>query len=470
MSTLRVPAIHVGGRWWPSDEVTYAARCWLSRLEDALAPVDPCVVVLPPSAEGLALLVAASARPAPVVVLADDPRTWPDHATGMVGLRLALGPSVASLADEAARRGFRPLALPDPVPASGTLRPLQTAGFVVQTSGSTGRPKPVYRPTARIIQGASVRARALGMAAGAGYIGGVTYAAGQGLVQAVTAIAHGVPLGLLGPVDYRAALQALSQPEFGCWRATAHFADVLGRSPLDRVPALPSLCVISSPVSDEVFNTFTRRFGMPLRGTYSSTETGAIAVDAAPADAVRNGTVGRVLDGVEVSIGDDPARPASPGSSGRIWVRSPWTMAGYGMPPATERPDARDGWWPTRDLGTIDADGTLRLQGRIDDCLRTRAGRLVNLGAVAEALTACAGVGEAVVVPLEGAAGRTFGAVVELRTPGTNDAVRSVIGATLPPWALPRRLCFVERLPRLGNGKPDRIGCMAMLAGDSVPA
>src|SRR5262249_26297792 len=158
-----------------------------------------------------------------------------------------------------------------------------------------------------------------------------------------------------------------------------HFADVLGRCILTGPARVPRVCLISSPIARTVFDAFLDRFGVPLRQAHSSTETGPIALDDRPAADVRPGTVGRLLPGVDVHIGDEPGRPCASGESGRIWVRSPYCMAGYGFPPDVEPRGDVSGWWPTRDLGRMRHDGQLVLEGRIDDCIRTREGRLVNL-------------------------------------------------------------------------------------------
>ena len=138
-------------------------------------------------------------------------------------------------------------------------------------------------------------------------------------------------------------------------------------------------------------------------------------------------------------------------------------MAGYGFPPALERPGAVDGWWPTRDLGALDAHGYLTLAGRMDDAIRTRDNRLVNLSLVATALREIPGVTEAVVVPLGSAAGVTFGAVVQCGPGLTLAEVRRGVADALPPWSWPRSLRLVPALPRLPNGRADRRGCIALL-------
>ena len=145
-------------------------------------------------------------------------------------------------------------------------------------------------------------------------------------------------------------------------------------------------------------------------------------------------------------------------------------MAGYGIPPNVERPGDVGGWWPTRDVGSMDPAGRLTLRGRLDDCVRTRDGRLVNLEAVAEALRAVEGVMAAVVVPLEGDAGAAFGAVLQAAPGGSLASIRQRLSGAVPSWALPRRIAVLPNVPRLFNGKPDRVLCLSILSDEAVLA
>jgi len=341
--------------------------------------------------------------------------------------------------------------------------PLEAPGIVLFTSGSTGPSRPVFRSMATLLANVATRLTALGLGTGDGILAGASPAHGNGLTRVLSSMLLGGPLGLLDPVDHRAALAALALPEFAFWSATAHFADVLGRCVLTAPAVAPRVCLLSSPVSRAVFDAFLDRFGVPLRQNYSSTETGSLTVDDAPAGQVRPETVGRPLRGVELSVGDRPDAPLPTGATGRIWVRSPWQMEGYGYPPRLERPELPNGWWPTEDLGALEADGRLRLAGRLDDCIRTREGRLVNLFSVANDLRSLGGVRAVEVVPLQGPAGSSFGAVVECDTSTTPTALRRQLSDTLPPWAWPRRMALVASLPRLPNGKADRSACLATL-------
>jgi O-succinylbenzoic acid--CoA ligase len=115
------------------------------------------------------------------------------------------------------------------------------------------------------------------------------------------------------------------------------------------------------------------------------------------------------------------------------------------------------------------ADGRLALAGRLDDAIRTRDNRVVNLTYVAASLRGIEGVTDALVIPLDSPTGRTFGAVIECEPGLTIGALRAMLADRLPPWSWPRTLELVPALPRLPNGKPDRRACATLLGGAPGP-
>lgn len=470
MNQLHAPRVYAGGRWWTSRQVAGLALSWQSALARlSLSERSPVAAVLPSSAAGVALFMALASRRATLVLLPPNPSTWPAARREFEAMPLVLLPESAALAEPARRLGFAPVLLAvDAVDAAGeagdvpAALPLRAPDVVLFTSGSTGEAKAVVRTLSAQITGAVTRARALGLSGGEGCLIGVPLTSGQGVTMMLTAMHLQGALGLLSPVDHRGALAALALPDFAFWWATPHFADVLGRVALTRTPTVPRLCVTSSPISRDVFDRFVRRYGVPLRQLYSSTETGPVSADTSPAAAVRHGCVGRPLPGVAVRIGDRPDQPATTlGQVGQIWIRSPHLMTGYGIPPHVEPLKQVDGWWATQDLGRLDDVGRLWLEGRLDHCVRTRDGRLVNLAAVEARLRELPGVRGVAVVKTMSTGGATFAAVVELANEPTGPAHLPL--ADLPEWARPRRIVPVPVLPTLPNGKVDRRACAALL-------
>src|SRR5262249_12107478 len=307
------------------------------------------------------------------------------------------------------------------------------------------------------------RIRSMGLGPGAGMAMEASLAWAQGFTHLLTAVLLGGPLGLLDPRDHRLLLRTLAEPIFHCWRATAHFVDAVTRCVPTRPAIVPPLCLVSTPFSRAVFDGFLDRFGVPLRQMYSTTETATITLDDSPAHRVQRDSVGRPLHGMEIRIGNHPSEPSPAGETGRIWVRSPGQMAGYGFPPHLERPGEIDGWWPTQDLGNLRADGYLVLAGRLDDAIRTRDNRTVNLTHVSASLPNIDGVTDVVTVAIDTPAGQSFGAVVQCEEGLTVTALRTRLAAALPPWSWPKSFQLVPSLPRLPNGKPDRQACARLL-------
>jgi len=294
----------------------------LNRLGDQHRMVAGVIGATP---ESVALVAALTSLPSVPILLAPDERSWRNSSPLPAGMIVVLPPSLASLAPAATQFGAVPLVLSEPFRSHRTslLTILQSPGVVLFTSGTTGMPRPVFRSMTALLAGATARLEALGLEPGDGLIAGASLAHGHGLTRLISSMILGGPFALLDPIDYRAALSTLALGEFKCWSATPHFADVLGRCTLDGPAVAPRVCLVSSPISRPVFDAFRLRFGVPLRQNYSSSETGVIAVDAAPASAVRPGTVGVPLNGVEVRIGNDPHEAVPMRETGRIWVRSP---------------------------------------------------------------------------------------------------------------------------------------------------
>jgi O-succinylbenzoic acid--CoA ligase len=178
--------------------------------------------------------------------------------------------------------------------------------------------------------------------------------------------------------------------------------------------------------------------------TYGMTETcGGCVYDGAP------------LDGVQVG-GDQ---------EGRIRIRGPVLFSRYRLAPALTGDCLRDGWFITSDLGFIGADGRLSLRGRADDVINT-GGEKVVPAEVEAVLRRCEGVADVAVVGVPDPDwGEQVVAIVvpaaPLATP-TLDQLNATVRASLPHYAAPRRVVYVDQLPMLASGKPDRLRLRAI--------
>ena len=184
----------------------------------------------------------------------------------------------------------------------------------------------------------------------------------------------------------------------------------------------------------------------PALPSYGMTETCSMVTLVRPGTPITQRLdSGKPLPGVDLRIADD----------GIIEVRGPMVMRGYLDDPQATAAAIRDGWFRTGDLGEIDAGGNLRVHARREDLI-VSGGENIYPAEIERALREHPDVLDAVVlgVPDErwGEAPLAF---VELRQPGSPD-LRAFLSARLAGFKLPR-IALVVAIPRLANGKPDRM-------------
>ena len=148
-----------------------------------------------------------------------------------------------------------------------------------------------------------------------------------------------------------------------------------------------------------------------------------------------------------------------PGAVGEIVVRSPSVMKGYWNDPQRTAEQLRDGWLHTGDLGSFDECGLLQIAGRKKEVIIV-SGFNVYPRDVAEALLAHPDVAEAHVVGIPDDERGEVPAALVVRAPGARLTEADLIAfckRTMTRYKVPRRICFVDALPALGNGKPDGV-------------
>ncbi|WP_051296085.1 AMP-binding protein [Eisenibacter elegans] len=122
----------------------------------------------------------------------------------------------------------------------------------------------------------------------------------------------------------------------------------------------------AAPIPASLIDWF-KSIGIIIQEGYAMSENMAIC-SFNPANDVRIGTVGTALPGVELRIDPDTEE---------ILMRAPWVMKGYYREPEMTRNTIEDGWLHTGDMGSIDADGYLRITGRVKDMFKTSKGKYI---------------------------------------------------------------------------------------------
>jgi fatty-acyl-CoA synthase len=144
---------------------------------------------------------------------------------------------------------------------------------------------------------------------------------------------------------------------------------------------------------------------------------------------------------------------------GELQLRGPQMFAGYlDNPEKTAEAMTPDGWLRTGDLARRDADGAYTICGRRKEMFIS-GGENVFPGEVEAALAECDAVAEAVVIGVPDAKWGEVGCAFVVARAGaaTDDAaLLSAARSRLAGYKVPRRVIWLDELPRLGSGKADR--------------
>lgn len=211
-----------------------------------------------------------------------------------------------------------------------------------------------------------------------------------------------------------------------------------------------------APLPAPLAESFHTTMGRPLLDGYGLTELGNVAL--ATPDTPHG--CGRPLPGVRLRVLRPDGTAAAPGELGSIEVRSPGLMAGYLQEDGSLTPVDPDAWYPTADLGSVDAAGTVRVVGRnqavhrlgftlYPESLERRAeacGRPVKVLAVEDQRRGSAL--HFVVADPEGEAPLTW---------------RRRLAEHLAEYEQPNAVHVVDRFPLTANGKPDTRALRAQL-------
>lgn len=226
--------------------------------------------------------------------------------------------------------------------------------------------------------------------------------------------------------------------------------------------------------------TFAQDYGVHIDHAWGMTEISPLGVYnrpkrkhlELPAEAQRAIALkqGRPPFGVEMKIVDAEGRtlPNDGVAVGELLVRGPWVVGEYFK---ATRPTLRDGWFPTGDVGTIDADGYLWITDRAKDVIKS-GGEWI--GSIELENLACAhpDVAQAAVIGVAHPKWDERPLLVIVPRPGTQPTREELLSwyeGKIAKWWTPDDVVFVEQLPLTATGKISKLQLREQFRGHPLP-
>lgn len=216
----------------------------------------------------------------------------------------------------------------------------------------------------------------------------------------------------------------------------------------------------SASLPPQVMAELEATFGVPVIEAYGMTEAAhQMASNPLPPRARKPGSVG-LAAGPQIAILDEAGNILPSGAVGEVVIRGTNVMSGYRASPEANAAAFVDGWFRTGDQGVFDAEGYLRLTGRLKEIIN-RGGEKISPREIDEVLLDHPAVAEAICFALpHEKLGEDVAAAVVLREGAvlSEGELRDHVAARLAAMKVPRRIVFLAEIPRGATGKLQRIG------------
>ncbi len=211
----------------------------------------------------------------------------------------------------------------------------------------------------------------------------------------------------------------------------------------------------SAPLLAEIHREFEARTGHRILERYGMTEAGMITSNPYAGDRVA-GTVGYPLPGVQARVTDEQGKELPQGEPGVLEIKGPNVFSGYWQMPEKSAAEFRIvGWFITGDISVMDEDGRVSIVGRAKDLIIS-GGFNVYPKEIETQIDQLPGIRESAVVGVphpDFGEGVTAVVVKDGDVELSEESVIAALGDRLARFKQPKRVFFVDELPRNTMGK-----------------
>ncbi|MDB6078129.1 MAG: AMP-dependent synthetase and ligase, partial [Akkermansiaceae bacterium] len=354
---------------------------------------------------------------------------------------------------------------------------------LVFTSGSSGEPKGVPLTHRNLLANVCQYGNRLDLPNGSAILGCLPLFHSFGFTVTLSfPIIEGIDLVTYpNPMETKRLAELISQRGVNVLLATPTFLrGYMKRVEPEQLRSLRLVVTGAEKLPTNLADAFAAKFGITPQEGYGLTETSPASnvnlPDPAPTgDAIvipssRPGSVGQMLPGIAVRM-TDPAteKPVAADRQGVIWMKGANVFKGYLNNPAkTDEVLTKDGWFRTGDVGRLDDDGFLYIEGRISrfskiagemvphETVEAAINKALGLDSEAERKIAIVGIpdeqkGEAILLLSTIAGPALEQECIDLRY--------KLMDAGLPSLWCPKAIVPVAEIPVLASGKLDLKSC-----------
>lgn len=324
------------------------------------------------------------------------------------------------------------------------------------SSGTTSLPKIVVRTAASVDAVSKNMVRAIGFGASDRVLAVVPLCHSYGLEHGLLApVWAGSTVHLCAGFDVNVVLSQLAEGGITLFPSVPSVYDMMCHvADPRRLPTLRKAYAAGAPLPAGVAEAFARKFGVRIGQLYGATEIGSVTYSDPDGPNFEPRSVGVPYEGVTIRIVDPVTRQTvATDSEGEVLVSATSMFRGYLHQAASP---TENGFFPTGDLGRLDAHGNLTITGRLKLLIEV-GGQKVNVLEVEELLRTHPGVGEAAVVALR--VSETVSRLKAVVTPRDPQAppdpedVRRHLRERLTAYKVPRVVEVRSALPRSAAGK-----------------